>query len=276
MHKQLTRGNWVSLLISAVFLCLVGAPAAAQDTLEKIKRSGELLAGVRPDGPPLGFRDEKGEFAGFGVDVAKAVAQKLGVKVTFVPSNSSTRIPLLTSGRIDAEFGSTTPTRDREDVADFTIVYIWDEVLMLVRAGQSHKPVDYKPPKKVSTTQGNFAISLFKKIVPEADIVIFPEYTEAVLALVAGKVDAVLTTRYIAESWKKKYSTQIEIGDTFFTDPEAIMVRENDSKWRKFLNWTLQEMWADGRFQALYEKHFSYKPNYSLWSERGLQPGIVK
>jgi len=193
-----------------------------------------------------------------------------------VPSNSSDRIPLLTSGRDDAEFGSTTDTVEREDVVDFTIIYVWDEVVVLVRTGESTKAADYKPPKKVSTTQGNYAIPLFKKIIPDAEFTIFPEYDESILALVNGKVDAVLTTRYIAETWRKKYPDKLTVGESFFNDPEAIMVRENDSKWRKFLNRTLQEMWADGSFQALYEKNFGYKPTYTLWSSRGLQPGITK
>jgi polar amino acid transport system substrate-binding protein len=266
------------LSISALCLALVtwASTSLAHDTLDKVKKSGEMLAGVRADNPPMASRDEKGEWQGFAVDIAQAVAQKLGVKAVFVPTTAQTRTPLLTSGRIDAEFGSTTPTKQREEVVDFTITYNWDTVVPLVRKGESKNPADYKPPKKVSSSQGNFAIPLFQKIVPNAEVVWFPEFPEAVVALLQKKVDAVMMNRFAAASWSKKYAGQLEVGDSFFEDPQAIMVRENDSKWRKTLNWTLQELWAEGKFAQIYQKWFGYAPEYPLWSHKGLQPGIVK
>lgn len=232
------------------------------------------MAGVRTDNPPIGYLDGNGEFQGFGVDIAKEIAQKLGVKARFVPTNGQTRIPLINSNRIDAEFATTTPTKEREEVVDFSIVYIWDTVAPLVRKGDSKEPRAYGPPRKVSTIQGSYAITLFKDIVPNAEFTVFPEWSDAVLALISGKVDAVLTNRYVAASMVSRYADKLEIGESFFDDPQAIMVRENDSKWRKTINWSLQELWAEGKYQNIFEKHFGYAPNFVLWSEKGLQPGI--
>ena len=135
-----------------------------------------MLAGVRSDNPPMAFRDEKGEWTGFAVDVARAVATKLGVKPVFVATTAQTRTPLLPSGRIDARIGSTTPTKQREEVVDFTINYNWDTVVPLVRKGESKNPADYKPPKKVSSSQGNFAIPLFQKSFRTRTLFGFPNF----------------------------------------------------------------------------------------------------
>ena len=129
--------TFLSVSILAAGLALWGGTALAESTLDKVKKTGEMLAGVRADNPPMAFRDEKGEWTGFAVDLAQAVAGKLGVKAVFVPTTAQTRTPLLTSGRIDAEFGSTTPTKQREEVVDFTIIYNWDTVVPLVRKGES-------------------------------------------------------------------------------------------------------------------------------------------
>jgi polar amino acid transport system substrate-binding protein len=270
----MTKVLSVSILLAAL-LAWTG-PSSAENTLEKVKRTGEMLAGVRSDNPPMAFRDEKGNWTGFAVDISQAVAAKLGVKATYVPTTAQTRTPLLTSGRIDAEFGSTTPTKQREEVVDFTIIYNWDTVVPLVRKGESKNPSDYKPPKKVSSSQGNYSIPLFQKLVPNAEVIWFPEFPEAVVALLQKKVDAVMMNKFAATSWSKKYAGQLDVGESFFEDPQAIMVREDDSKWRKTLNWTLQELWAEGTFAQIYEKYFGYKPEYPLWSHKGLQPGIVK
>ena len=269
--NRLVSGSMLVALLAG----LLAGPALAESTLERVKRTGEMLAGVRADNPPMGFRDENGNWTGFAVDIANATAAKLGVKATYVATTAQTRTPLLTSGRIDAEFGSTTPTKQREEVVDFTIIYNWDTVVPLVRKGESKDPRDYKPPKKVSSSQGNYAIPLFQKLVPNAEVVWFPEFPEAVVALLQKKVDAVMMNKFAATQWSKKYAGQLDIGEPFFQDPQAIMVREDDSKWRKTLNWTLQELWAEGKFAQIYQKWFGYAPDYPLWSYKGLQPGIV-
>ena len=132
----------LSVSMLAVVLGVWAGPSLAESTLDKVKKNGEMLAGVRSDNPPMAFRGEKGEWTGFAVDLAQAVADKLGVKAVFVPTTAQTRTPLLTSGRIDAEFGSTTPTKQREEVVDFTITYNWDTVVPLVRKGESRNPAD--------------------------------------------------------------------------------------------------------------------------------------
>ena len=70
----------LSVSIFGVMLGLWTGEALAESTLDKVKKSGEMLAGVRSDNPPMAFRDEKGEWTGFAVDLSSAIAQKLGVK----------------------------------------------------------------------------------------------------------------------------------------------------------------------------------------------------
>jgi polar amino acid transport system substrate-binding protein len=66
----------------------------------------------------------------------------------------------------------------------------------------------------------------------------------------------------------------LAVGESFFDDPQAVMIRQNDSKWRNYLNWTIQELWKEGEYQKAYERNFGYPPSFTLWSASGLQPGI--
>ena len=52
---------------------------------------------------------------------------------------SKTRFALLQSGNIDAEFGPTTPSVDREQVVDFSIPYVWDGVVAVAQEGRQHQ-----------------------------------------------------------------------------------------------------------------------------------------
>ena len=268
----------ISRLVAAA-LCIataeIGAAAAqTESTFDKIKRTGTFLAGVRYDLPPLGSVDTAGNPVGFSVDLSNLIAQRMGVKVQFVQITSQTRMPLLQSGRIDADVGPATPSKQREEVVDFTIPYVWDGVTIVIAKGASTNIKDYGPPRKLSTTQGNFVLELMKAEVPNGEYVLFQEHTDAILALLNRKVDGVGMNRFNGEAFVKRHPQQLALADDFFVDPWAIMVRQNDSKWRNFLNWTLQELWQEGTYQVIYAKHFGAPPRFHMWSEFRLQPGI--
>lgn len=249
------------------------AQPTAGDTLAKVKAAGTLLAGVRNDFPPIGSIDTSGKPVGFGPDLAEAFAKKLGVKAEFVPTTSRTRIPLLQNGSIDCEFGITTPTVEREKTVDFSIPYVWDAVSIIIKEGASKTVKDYAPPKKVATTQGSYIIELLKDNIANPEIVLFQEYPEAVQALKNGKVDGVGVNRASAVAYVRKGSG-LDMSENMVRDPWGIMVRPNDSNWRNWLNHTLQELWKDGTYKALWEKHMGEAPDFYMFSPYMLQPGI--
>lgn len=262
-----------ALVATAAALAFGALPASAESTLEKIKRTGKFQAGVRFDFPPVGSIDAAGKPEGFGPDIARIIGEKLNVPVEFIQVTSKTRIPMLENGSIDADIGPTTPTVKRDEVVDFTIPYAWDGVTIVVRKGDSLNVKDYGPPKKLATAQGSFIIDLIKEQLPNAQLVLFQEYPDAIVALQNRKVDAVGVNRHNGVAFVKKIP-DLALGTDFFVDPWAIGLRENDSDWRDFLNLTLQELWQQGRFQQIYAKHFGEEPKFKMWSEYRLQPGV--
>ncbi|WP_187395161.1 substrate-binding periplasmic protein [Pigmentiphaga aceris] len=258
---------------------LATTPAFAADPvsiLDQVKQRGKLVIGVDPSAPPMAQLDANGQATGFAPDLARVVAKELNVAIEFKPITGTIQIPSIKNGDIDAMFGSTTPTVKREDVLDFTIVYNWDYVVPLVRKGDSGDIKTYTPPKRVATSKNNYAAQLFKDLVPTGQVVFFDNYSDSVDALRANQADAVLLNSFSAKAYTKRYGDSLQVGEAFFTDPQAIVVRQNDSRWRNFLNHTLQRIWARGEFAALYEKNFGYKPEFKLWSDARLQPGIEK
>jgi len=255
------------------------APAMAQgatamgDTLAKVKAAGKLLAGVRNDFPPMGSIDTSGKAVGFGPDIAEVFAKKLGVALEFVPTTSRTRIPLIQNGSIDCEFGITTPTVEREKTVDFSIPYVWDAVGMIIKEGSSGKVADYGPPKKVATTQGSYIIDLFKQYIVNPDIVLFQEYPDAVQALRNGKVDAVGVNVASSIAYVRPGSG-LMMSENMVRDPWGIMVRPNDSNWRNWLNYTLQVIWKEGTYKAIWQKHMGAEPDFYMYSPYMLQPGV--
>ena len=70
--------------LAVIGLALAAAPAAAQ-TLDKIKQRGVIVVGSKADYKPFGFRDPSGAIVGLEPDMARLVAEKLGVKLEIEP-----------------------------------------------------------------------------------------------------------------------------------------------------------------------------------------------
>ena len=252
----------------------------AQSTLEKIQQRGKLLAGVRFDYPPNGSVDGQGNNLGFGPDIARAFAERLGVEVEFVQTTSKNRIPMLLNGQIDADIGPTTPTKTRDEVVDFSYTYIVDQAVIMVREGESKDPKAYfNSDKVVGALQGSSFVGLWKDHSPEANIKEYQEFPQLVVALAQGKVDVVPVTEGSVYDLIEKLgdgAKDLAVGDVFYQDTHAIGLRENDSDWRDWVNWALQRMWADGSFQKIYKKHYKIDPPFQLGDAGRLQPGYEK
>ena len=260
------------LVLSLPLLLLAGS-AHCESTFDKIKRLGVFNAGVRSDFAPIGSVDDAGNPVGFGPELAKIFADKMGVKVKYTIVTSASRIPLVQNGGIDADVGLTTPTKPRNEQIDFTTPYIWDAVAMLVKKGASLELADYAPPKKIALTQGSSILDYVKEKLPSASLVTFQNPSDAAAAFMQGKADAYASNRYAVVVIAKQQPNYV-VSKTIALDPIAIGVHQDDSKWLNWLNFTMQEMWQKGEYQALYEKWFGEKPEWQIWSAYRLQPGI--
>lgn len=258
----------------AAGLCLAGA-AHAESTLQTVLKRQEFLAGITSDSPPSASLDAQGHQIGFCADIARYLSRRLGVKLTFVPVTAASRIPLLTTGRIDAEVAVTTPQKVRNEVVDFTYSYIWDNGVLLVRNGASTNVADYQNnDRKLAATQGDGFIDRWKLVSPGTRFQLFREASDVVGALRKGDVDAAIVNQTGAAIFTR--SSGLLMTAPWTNSPDAIMVRQDDSKWRNWLNWALQRMWVEGTFQKLYVKWYGVEPSYGLGDYGQVQPRVME
>src|SRR3954447_8682967 len=259
----------------AVLALLWATSAHAESTLRTVLQRGKLLAGITSDAPPSAYLDAQGRQSGFCADIARYLSRRLGVKLTFVPVTATSRIPLLTTGRIDAEVAVTTPQKVRNEVVDFTYSYIWDNGVLLVRAGQSTNVADYQNnDRKLSATQGDGFIERWKLVSPNTRFQLFHEASDVVNALRNGGADAAIVNQTGAAVFLR--AGGLATSAPWTNSPDAIMVRQDDSKWRNWLDWALQRMWVEGTFQKLYQKWYGVEPAYGLGDYGQIQPRVME
>jgi ABC-type amino acid transport substrate-binding protein len=240
-----------------LILCLV-APSTAGG-LEDARRRGRLLAGVKTDFPPFGYKDPGGEIQGFDADLARHLGRALfdgepGVEL--VPVTSGGRIPLLYSELIDVIIATMTITEDRQRVLDFTNPYFVTGSMLLTPKDSSIQSVQDLAGKQVAVLEGAVQQSDMGLIAPEARLIAFKSLPEALQALKNKRVDA-LCQDDVAVLTAVKMNPDLRIaGKPFLPRPYAMAVRKGDHKFLSWLNAQLEKMKADGTIQRLRRTHF--------------------
>ena len=236
---------------------LAAAPAAAQ-TLEKIKQRGVIVVGSKADYKPFGFRDPSGGIVGFEPDIARLVAEKLGVKLEIEPVVSSNRMQFLQQGKIDLMIATMNDKPDRRQVVGIIEpLYYASGVSVLANKKAALKTWEQLKGQNVCAIQGAW----YNKPVAEkygAEIVAFKGQTEAEVALQQGNCigwvydDTAFAERLADAKWKD-YEMPLE---TILEEPWGVAVKleEREGPWGQFVAKTLEDMHRSGRMIELEKK----------------------
>lgn len=248
------------IILSAVLLAACGAINNSESTYDQVQESGKIRIGVRNDNPPMSFVDESGDWVGFDVDLANAIAQELSLEPELVVVDGTTRISFLQDGEVDLSVASMNHTRDRDDAIDFSITYFWDNQSFLIRKG-SYGSIDELLDETVAANAGSSVIPSWQSYSaemggPAPDIVEFDDKLAAMQALRDGAV----------EGYSEDNITLLSLAAG---DPDlellpgghnpvqfGIGVPNDDSAWRDQVNYALQELWKEGTYQQIYDRWF--------------------
>lgn len=248
-------------ILSAACMMAFGGVAEAQTApmIDQVKERGVLRAGVKTDLPYIGFIDEKGKNAGFEIDLLHDLAKRLGVKIEFVPTNISTRVQMLQQNRIDLIMAGMTHYRNRDDVVDFSIDYLYTPQTLLVKKNSGINSVADMAGKRMGAATGAGSVKKFPLAQPKATVQTFNSWSEAFFALERGLVDAIATENTVLQSLKMSASNPddyVLLGkDGIYSGGYfAVAVRPDDSKSRDTINYLLQDQFLDGTWQRAFDK----------------------
>lgn len=167
--------------------------AAADDkSLENIKAKGKIVVGLDDSYPPMGFRDDKNEIAGFDIDLATEVAERMGVEIEFQPIDWDSKELELNSGKIDCIWNGMTITDERIENMFFAKPYIANQQIIIVPASSGITEKAQLEGKIVGLQKGSSSLeALTGDPVGEKvkEIVEYPDNVSAYMDLQAGRID---------------------------------------------------------------------------------------
>jgi ABC-type amino acid transport substrate-binding protein len=261
-------------LLGCAALVALSPSVHAQSRYDKVVNEKKLVVGAQEGTAPYGYVDEKGEVAGWAVDLSKllhaTLEKKLGMKIAleFRRVTPSTRIPLIVNGSLDWVLGSTGKTVEREQVVDFSLVNNAVCVQMLHRKNLPFKTWQDLGGKRIGVTAGSVEQKVLTemgqngKIKPAPQVVAFPTHAVGFLALEQGRTDVHVTLDSALRGLQVKAQKPDEWtvhGPDLFCIPNGIILPVNDSKWTRTVNHALCWVIHTGEFDKLYNEWFGDK-----------------
>lgn len=191
---KFTKRSFLATLGLAA-LALAWTPAQAQEALANVIKSKTIRIGIPTDYPPYGFAGLDMQPQGLDIDMAKLVADKLGVKLELIPVVSANRIPYLQTKKVDVIISTLGKSEERAKVIDFSHAYAPFFQGVFARKDMVIKSFDDLAGKTVAVTRGAMEDEMLQKMAPPSVIIKrFEDQAATTAAFASGQTQAIGTS----------------------------------------------------------------------------------
>ena len=261
MKKGLIKKVVASALLGIMTMGFVGCGASnksekeSKDLLATIQENGKVVVGMSADYAPYEFHyiNENGEdvIGGFDVDIANEIASALGVELVIQEMDFDALVAALPAGKIDLVVSGMNPTEERAKVVDFSEIYYNSQHGILVRSEDVDKYKTFADLEgaKVGAQLGSTQEQIARSEVPNADLQLLNNVNNLILELKAGKVDAVIMEKPVAEMAVKS-NPELAVGTPIYEDKtggNAVGMAKNNPELLAKINEVIKELNETGK-----------------------------
>jgi len=262
---QLNRAiSKLTFACATLVLIALAAADAAAGTLDRIRDRHTIVFAYRDGAAPFSFKDRDGKVRGYTAElctrVAAAVQRQLGLAsldVQWIPVDADNRVEAVTSGRADAEGGTTTITLSRMERVDFSLPIFVDGGALAVKTQSQVKRLVDLGGRRVAVIPGTTTERALRAALDLAEAkativpVIRPE--EGAAALRDGRVDAYAGDRIVLTQMMLRGNDLAVLPDDFSFEPYAIVVRRDDADFRLAVNRALVSFYKRGDIDQVFQ-----------------------
>ena len=254
------RKALLSLLLAGLLLLAGCGQSSSEgksgDLLSQIKERGEIIVAMEGTWSPWTYHDENDQLVGYDVEVAQRIAEKLGVRATFVEGEFDGLLAGVEAGRYDIMVNGVDIDEERQQKYDFSDPYAYGHIAVIVQGGSDITAMEDLEGKHTANT----ITSTYAKVAEEygAEVTGVDDLNQTFELLFSGRIDATLNSEDSYYDYMKAHpdadakiaclapnATQI-----------AIPVPKGETALVNAINDALAELRADGTLSALSEKYF--------------------
>lgn len=208
------------------------------------------------------YDDETGDIVGIDVEIAQAIADKLGMDLKITDTRFDTIIATLVSGKADFGMSGFTITEERKESVDFTTPYTTSVQSIIVPEGSSITSVDdiFNPDNaftigvQIGTTGDLYISDDVETNGLKHEVMQYPKAPDAIVALLSGKLDCVIIDEQVAIAFVQA-NEGLTILDSAYALEEYAVCFPKESPLYDDFNTALEELIEDGTVQTIIDKY---------------------
>ncbi len=245
----------IRTLATAAAALAIGAAAALAQTPGEIQARGTINVGSLIDFPPFGLMNTQGEPDGYDADVAKLLAEDLGVALNIVPVTGPNRIPYLLSGQVDILVASLGITPERAEQVDFSQPYAGIEIFVFGDVNTEVAGAADLAGKSVAVTRASTQDTSITEVAPEgATIQRFDDDATAVQALLSGQTPLMGASNVVVSQVQAMAPDRFEVKFSLRRQSQGIVTRPGQDELMAHINAFLDRVKESGELNALHEQ----------------------
>src|ERR1700712_364924 len=229
---------------------------AQAQSVDEIKKKGELVVGLLVDFPPSGTVNAANEPDGYDADVARLLAKDWGVKLKLVPVTGPNRIPFLLTNKVDLLVASLAITPERAKQVKFSKPYAAASIVLYGRKDAKIKEAAELKGMRVGVARASTQDIALTAAAPQGtEIRRFDDDASAMQALMSGQVDAIGCSTTVAAQIAKRapantYEEKFLLRQQFM----GVALRPDQDEMAKTVNDFIATNKANGKLGKLYRK----------------------
>jgi polar amino acid transport system substrate-binding protein len=198
------------------------------------------------------MKDKTGKLIGFEIDIATRLAQDMGVRVQFVPTQWDGIIPALLAGKFDVIIGGMSVTPKRNLTVNFSIPYNYSGMSLVAHkqlAGRLSTLADFNRPEvSIAVRLGATPENAARKFMPKASLRRFDSETKVFQELLNGRVHAAVSSTPTPLAYALRYPEKLFLpfAKPFTREPNCFAVRKGDHDALNYFNNWIRFVEAEG------------------------------
>lgn len=234
------------------------ATTAAETAAAELKtvESGKLIMSTNAAFPPYEMVADDGSYEGIDVEVAGAIAEKLGLELVVDDMDFDAALLAVQQNKSDIVMAGVTVTEDRQLVMNFSDSYATGVQVVIVKEG-SDVTLDNLGEKMIGTQRGTTGYIYTSDDYGDDHVTAYDNGASAVQALINGQVDCVVIDSAPAEAFVAANAGLTILDTEYVTESYAIGVNKDNTALLDAINQALAELTADGTVQSIVDKYIS-------------------
>ena len=244
-------------VVLAVAMLMAAASACAGKQGGMTLESGKLIMATNAEFPPFEFINDAGEFDGFDVQLAKAIADKLDLELVVDNMQFDAIIAAIETGQVDVGIAAMTITEERLLKVNFTIPYFETTLVVIVPVGSDITSRDDLEYARIAVQLGTTSDLFVEDELENATITRLARAPDTVLELQSGNVDAIVVDRDVALQFIDSNPDLVMLPESLGEESYGMAVNKGNPELLAELNRVLNELKDSGEYDRIFDAWFT-------------------